>query len=181
MKSASGTAQHSKQFLLLSFISFFQAHAIEEAFRKDRWCSAEKGAGSTKKGEGEQRHKEKLSPLPFELIINAAQWEKRKYRAAYLRITDKSERGRRSLVVASQAVGVLAVCRPHRRPIPSVSGPSFLFPMSDAFGLLFGSVSSVCTCSPPRADHYELDASSEPRREKHDKENNLCNHFQDYL
>ena len=26
-----------------------------------------------KRGEGEQRHKEKLSPLPFELIIHAAQ------------------------------------------------------------------------------------------------------------
>ena len=55
-----------------SFSPFFQAHAIEEALRKDR-CSAEKGTESTKKGEGEQQHKEKLSPLPFELIINAAQ------------------------------------------------------------------------------------------------------------
>ena len=54
------------------FLLFFRAHAIEEALRKDR-CSAEKGKESTKKGEGEQQHKEKLSPLPFELIINAAQ------------------------------------------------------------------------------------------------------------
>ena len=54
------------------FFLFFRAHAIEEALRKDR-CSAEKGTESTKKGEGEQQHKEKLSPLPFELIINAAQ------------------------------------------------------------------------------------------------------------
>ena len=41
---------------------FFRAHAFEEALRKDRGCSAEKG--TTKKGEGEQRHKEKRSPLP---------------------------------------------------------------------------------------------------------------------
>ena len=34
----------------------------------------------------------------------------------YLHITDKSERGRRALVVASQTVGVLAECRPPRRP-----------------------------------------------------------------
>ena len=54
------------------FFFFFRAHAIEEALRKDR-CSAEKGTESTKKGEGEQQHQEKLSPLPFELIINAAQ------------------------------------------------------------------------------------------------------------
>ena len=40
-----------------------------------------------------------------------------------MRITDRSERGRRSLVVASQAVGVLAVCRPHRRPIPAENVP----------------------------------------------------------
>ena len=57
-------------FFLFSF--FFRAHAIEEALRKDR-CSAEKGTESTKKGEGEQQQKEKLSPLPFKLIINAAQ------------------------------------------------------------------------------------------------------------
>ena len=54
------------------FFFFGGGHAIEEALRKDR-CSAEKGTESTKKGEGEQQHKEKLSPLPFELIINAAQ------------------------------------------------------------------------------------------------------------
>ena len=160
---------------------FFRAHAIEEALRKDRWCSAEKGTKSTKKGEGEQRQKEKLSPLPFELIMNAAQWENRKYRTAYFRITDKSERGRRSLVVASQAVGVVAVCRPHRRPNPFVSGQSFVFPMTVAFGMRFGSVVFVCSGFPPRANLYELDATSEQRREKHDKENNLCNHFQDHL
>ena len=40
---------------------FFRAHAIEEALRKDRY-SAEKGTGSTKKGEGEQQHKEKTQP-----------------------------------------------------------------------------------------------------------------------
>ena len=54
----------------------------------------------------------------------------------YLHITDKSEQGRRALVVASQTVGVLAECRPSRRPFPFVSGQSFLFPMSVAFGLL---------------------------------------------
>ena len=59
---------------------------------------------------------------------------KRKYRTAYFRITDKSERGRRSLVVASQAVGVVAVCRPHRRPNPFVSGQSFHFQMTVALG-----------------------------------------------
>ena len=58
---------------------FFRPHAIEEALRKDLRL-AEKGTESTKKGEGEKQHKEKFSPLPFELIINAAQWEKRKYR-----------------------------------------------------------------------------------------------------
>ena len=45
-----------------------------------------------------------------------------------MRHSEKSEnitQGRRSLVIASQAVGVLAVCRPHRRPIPVVSGQSF--------------------------------------------------------
>ena len=115
-------------------IHFLGAHAIEEAFRKDRWCSAEKGTESTKKGEGEQQHKEKLSTLPFKLMINAAQWEKRTYRTAYFRITDKSERGRRSLVVASQAVGVVAVYRPHRRPNPFVSGQSFHFQMIVALG-----------------------------------------------
>ena len=55
-----------------NIFSFFRAHAIEEALRKDR-CSAEKGTESTKKGEGEQQHKENLCPLPFELMINAAQ------------------------------------------------------------------------------------------------------------
>ena len=54
----------------------------------------------------------------------------------YLHITDKSERGRRALVVASQTVGVLAECRPPRRPFPFVSGQSFLFPMPVAFELL---------------------------------------------
>ena len=54
----------------------------------------------------------------------------------YLHITAKSERGRRALVVASQTVGVLAECRPPRRPFPFVSGQSFLFPMPVAFELL---------------------------------------------
>ena len=49
-------------FLLEIAKLFFRAHAFEEAFRKDRGCSAEKG--TAKKGEGEQRHKEKRSPLP---------------------------------------------------------------------------------------------------------------------
>ena len=62
----------SKIILQLRKNIFFRAHAIEEALRKDR-CSAEKGTESTKKGEGEQQHKENLCPLPFELIINAAQ------------------------------------------------------------------------------------------------------------
>ena len=91
-----------------------------------------------------------------------------------MRITDKSERGRRSLVVASQAVGVVAVYRRHRRPNPFVSGQSFLFPMTVAFGMRFGSVVFVCSGFPPRANHYELDASSEPRREKYDKEKHTC-------
>ena len=56
-----------------------------------------------RRGSASSCRRKKFSPLPFELIINAAQWAKRKYRAAYLRITDKNERGRRSLVVASQA------------------------------------------------------------------------------
>ena len=49
-------------FLFFSF--FFRAHAIEEALRKDRH-SAEKGSESTKKGEGEQQHKEKTQPSPI--------------------------------------------------------------------------------------------------------------------
>ena len=44
-------------------------------------------SGTDLKREGERRHKEKLSPLPFELRLNAAQWEKRKHRAAFLRFT----------------------------------------------------------------------------------------------
>ena len=54
-----------------------------------------------------------------------------------MRHNEKSEniaRGRRSLVVASQAVGVVAVYRPHRRPNPFVSGQSFHFQMTDALG-----------------------------------------------
>ena len=59
--------------MLQNIYSFFEEEEEEEAPRKDRRCPAEKGTESTKKGEGEQRHKEKLSPLPFEPIINAAQ------------------------------------------------------------------------------------------------------------
>ena len=66
--------------------------------------------------------------------MNAAQWEKRKYRTAKNRLTNKSERGRLTLVVASQAVGVVAVYRPHRRPNPFVSGQSFHFQMTVALG-----------------------------------------------
>ena len=54
-----------------------------------------------------------------------------------MRHNEKSEniaRGRRSLVVASQAVGVVAVYRPHRRPNPFVSGQSFHFQMTVALG-----------------------------------------------
>ena len=54
-----------------------------------------------------------------------------------MRHNEKSEniaRGRRSLVVASQTVGVVAVYRPHRRPNPFVSGQSFHFQMTDALG-----------------------------------------------
>ena len=40
--------------------------------------------------------------------------------------------------------------------------------MTVVFGILFGSVASVCSGSPPRANLYELDASSEQRREKPD-------------
>ena len=50
--------------MFLFFSSFFRAHAIEEALRKDRY-SAEKGTESTKKGEGEQQHKEKTQPSPI--------------------------------------------------------------------------------------------------------------------
>ena len=52
-----------------------------------------------------------------------------------MRHNEKSEniaRGRRSLVVASQAVGVVAVHRPHRRPNPFVFGKSFHFLLTDA-------------------------------------------------
>ena len=79
-----------------------------------------------------------------------------------MRHNEKSEniaRGRRSLVVASQAVGVVAVYRPHRRPNPFVSGQSFLFPMTVVFGILFGSVASVCSGFPTRArrlsEHFQ--------------------------
>ena len=50
-------------------------------------------------------------------------------------VVNKSERGRRSLVVASQAVGVVAVCHPHRRPNPFVSGQSFHFQMTVALAV----------------------------------------------
>ena len=91
---------------------------------------------------------------------------KRKYRTAYFRITDKSERGRRSLVVASQAMGVLAVCRPHRRPIPFVSGKSFLFPMPVAFELIvIPSPLSV------RVFRLELITTSSTRRANQEEKN----------
>ena len=51
-----------------------------------------------------------------------------------MRHCEKSEnitQGRRSLVIASQAVGVVAVYRRHRRPNPFVSGQSFHFQMID--------------------------------------------------
>jgi len=76
-------------------LSPFFSHAIEEALRKDRWCSAEKGKINEKWGgrAAAEGLKNSGSPLPLELIINAAQWEKWKYRTAYFRIIDKSERG----------------------------------------------------------------------------------------
>ena len=52
-----------------------------------------------------------------------------------MRHNEKSEniaQGRRSLVIASQAVGVVAVYRRHRRPNPFVSGQSFHFQMTVA-------------------------------------------------
>ena len=54
-----------------------------------------------------------------------------------MRHNEKSEniaQGRRSLVIASQAVGVVAVYRRHRRPNPFVSGQSFHFQMTVALG-----------------------------------------------
>ena len=51
-------------FLSFSF-SFFRAHAIEEAFRKDRWCSAEKGTRSTKKRRGRATAQGKTQPSPI--------------------------------------------------------------------------------------------------------------------
>ena len=57
-----------------------------------------------------------------------------KCRTAKNRLTYKSERGRLTLVVASEAVGVVAVYRPHRRPNPFVSGQSFHFQKTVALG-----------------------------------------------
>ena len=57
-----------------------------------------------------------------------------------MRHSEKSEnitQGRRSLVIASQAVGVVAVYRRHRRPNPFVSGQSFHFQMTVALGDTF--------------------------------------------
>ena len=57
-----------------------------------------------------------------------------------MRHSEKSEnitQGRRSLVIASQAVGVVAVSRRHRRPNPFVSGQSFHFQMTVALGDTF--------------------------------------------
>ena len=54
-----------------------------------------------------------------------------------MRHSEKSEnitQGRRSLVIASQAVGVVAVYRRHRRPNPFVSRQSFHFQMTVALG-----------------------------------------------
>ena len=48
--------------------------------------------------------------------------------------SDNITQGRRSLVIASQAVGVVAVYRRHRRPNPFVSGQSFHFQMTVALG-----------------------------------------------
>ena len=84
----------------------------------------------------------------------------------YLHITDKSERGRRALVVASQTVGVLAECRPPRRPFPFVSGQSFLFPMPVAFELLvIPSPLSV------RVFRLELITTSSTRRANQEEKN----------
>ena len=59
LKRAAGWERNSVEKIV-------RAHAFEEALRKDRGWSAEKG--TTKKGkrkeESEQRHKEKRSPLP---------------------------------------------------------------------------------------------------------------------
>ena len=63
-----------------------------------------------------------------------------------MRHNEKSEniaQGRRSLVIASQAVGVVAVYRRHRRPNPFVSGQSFHFQMTVALGeILLGPLTS---------------------------------------
>ena len=84
----------------------------------------------------------------------------------YLHITDKSERGRRALVVASQTVGVLAECRPSRRPFPFVSGQSFLFPMPVAFELIvIPSPLSV------RVFRLELITTSSTRRANQEEKN----------
>ena len=80
------TTHNSEKIRVLNSAElFFRAQAFEEALRKDRDCSAEKG--TTKKGEsrgeGERRPKEKHSPLPtkFQIIIGksvskseASQW-----------------------------------------------------------------------------------------------------------
>ena len=93
-----------------------------------------------------------------------------------MRHSEKSEnitQGRRSLVIASQAVGVVAVYRRHRRPNPFVSGQSFHFQMTVALGdallvpltlLLFGFYAA--------SNLYERDASSGQKREKRRK--TLC-------
>ena len=80
------TTHNSEKIRVLNSAElFFRAQAFEEALRKDRDCSAEKG--TTKKeesrGEGERRPKEKRRPLPqnFQISVGksvskseASQW-----------------------------------------------------------------------------------------------------------
>ena len=82
-----------------------------------------------------------------------------------MRHNGKSEniaQGRRSLVIASQAVGVVAVYRRHRRPNPFVSGQSFHFQMTESDAL--GDTLLIPLSLPVRVLRRELISTSATRR-----------------
>ena len=90
-----------------------------------------------------------------------------------MRHNEKSEniaQERRSLVIASQAVGVVAVYRPHRRPNPFVSGQSFHCQMTVALGgILLGPLS--LTVRVLRRELISTSATSATRRANREEKN----------
>ena len=108
----------------------------------------------------EKRMKKKVNKKFVELIINAAQWEKRKYRTRTpftgRRLSNSGSRRGASSSSSTQPL--------HLWPILSFANYCSLG------GNIVGSVVSDCSGFTPRANLYERDASSEQRREKHGRE-----------